>query len=47
MDSKPFKKETKKQIYHVFKKYDRTNKNEITLEDLKEMTRTLNEDVDE
>lgn len=47
MDTKPYKKQTAKQIHKIFKKYDRTSKGFITLEDIKEMTRTLNEDTDE
>jgi Ca2+-binding EF-hand superfamily protein len=35
MDSKPYEKERKKDIYHIFKKYDRTNKGYISVNDLK------------
>mgnify|MGYP000980833308 CR=1 FL=1 len=29
MDSKPYEKERKKDIYRIFKKYDRTNNNAL------------------
>lgn len=35
MDTRPFRSETKKEIAAIFKKYDRENKNYVTLEDLK------------
>jgi Ca2+-binding EF-hand superfamily protein len=31
MDTKPFRSETKKEIAAIFKKYDRENKNYLTL----------------
>ena len=39
MVAKPFEKEKKKDVYHIFKKYDRTNKGYINLHDLKEMNK--------
>jgi Ca2+-binding EF-hand superfamily protein len=47
MKSKPYEKERKRDIQHVFKKYDRSNKGYINLQDLREMTHTLNEPLDE
>lgn len=46
MDSKPYEKERKKDIYHIFKKYDRTNKGYINLNDLKEINKQVQEDID-
>ena len=37
MDSQPYRDENKKMIASVFKKYDRHNKNYLTLEDLQDM----------
>jgi centrin-1 len=47
MDSKPYEKERKKDIYRIFKKYDRTNKGYINLKDLKEISKEVQEEVDE
>ena len=46
MDQKPDQKEKSKQLHHIFKKYDRNNKNYIDIEDLKEMKKHLNEEID-
>lgn len=35
MTNQPMKNENKKQIYGVFKKYDRNNKNYITVDDVR------------
>lgn len=37
MDTKPFRNESKKEIAAIFKKYDRDNKNYLTLDDIKEI----------
>ena len=37
MDSQPYRDENKKMIASVFKKYDRNNKNYLTLDDLQDM----------
>jgi len=47
MDSKPYEKERKKDIYRIFKKYDRANKGYINLKDLKEISKEVQEEVDE
>ncbi len=47
MDTKPFINETKKQIAAIFKKYDRSNKGYIDLNDTREINRHLKENVDE
>lgn len=47
MNSKPYEKERKKDIYRIFKKYDRTNKGYISLNDLKDINKELQEDIDE
>lgn len=46
MDSKPYEKEKKKDIFHIFKKYDRANKGYINMQDLKEK-RDLEIEIDE
>ena len=47
MDIKPYRNEDKKLIASIFKKYDRENKNYITIKDLKEVNNHLNENMDE
>jgi len=47
MDTKPYINETKKEIGAIFKKYDRTNKGHIDINDLREINRHLKENVDE
>lgn len=47
MDTNPIRSRPPNRFIESFKKYDRTSKGFITLEDIKEMTRTLNEDTDE
>jgi Ca2+-binding EF-hand superfamily protein len=37
MDTKPFRNESKKEIAAIFKKYDRDNKNYLTIDDIKEV----------
>lgn len=37
MDTQPYRNEDKKLIASIFKKYDRDNKNYLTIEDLKDM----------
>lgn len=47
MDTKPYRNETKKEIATIFKKYDRDNKNYITLNDFKEVNGHVKENLDE
>ncbi len=47
MDIKPYRSEDKKLIASIFKKYDRDNKNYITIKDLREVNRYLKENLDE
>lgn len=47
MDTKPFRNETKKEIAAIFKKYDRDNKNYLTLDDFKEINGHVKENLDE
>ncbi len=47
MDTKPYRNETKKEIATIFKKYDRDNKNYITLNDFKEVNQHVKENLDE
>lgn len=47
MDTKPYRNETKKEIAAIFKKYDRDNKNYLTLDDFKEMNSHVKENLDE
>lgn len=47
MDTKPYLNETKKDIGAIFKKYDRTNKGFLNLEDLREINRHTKENLDE
>jgi Ca2+-binding EF-hand superfamily protein len=47
MDTKPYRNETKKEIAAIFKKYDRENKNYLTLDDFKEMNSHVKENLDE
>jgi Ca2+-binding EF-hand superfamily protein len=47
MDTKPFRNETKKEIAAIFKKYDRDNKNYLTLDDFKEINNHVKENLDE
>jgi Ca2+-binding EF-hand superfamily protein len=47
MDTKPFRSETKKEIAAIFKKYDRDNKNFLTIDDFKEMNSHVKENLDE
>ena len=47
MGTKPYLNETKKEIAAVFKKYDRTNKGYIDLNDIREINRHIKENLDE
>lgn len=47
MGTKPYLNETKKEIATVFKKYDRTNKGYIDMNDMREINRHIKENLDE
>lgn len=47
MDTKPYRNETKKEIAAIFKKYDRDNKNYLTVDDFKEINNHVKENLDE
>ena len=46
MDTKPFRNERKKEIAAIFKKYDRGNKNYLTIDDFSEINGTVKENLD-
>ena len=46
MTTKPFRNERKKEIAAIFKKYDRDNKNYLTIDDLKEINGHVKENLD-
>lgn len=45
--AKPYLNQNKKQIASVFKKYDRSNKNYIDINDLREINRHVKQNLDE
>ena len=46
MDTKPFRNERKKEIASIFKKYDRDNKNYLTIDDFAEINGHVKENLD-
>lgn len=47
MSTKPIQNESRKEIASIFKKYDRTGKGYIDLEDLRDVNRHVKENLDE
>jgi Ca2+-binding EF-hand superfamily protein len=47
MDTKPINNESKKEIAVVFRKYDRTGKGYIDLDDMKDINRHVKENLDD
>jgi Ca2+-binding EF-hand superfamily protein len=47
MHTKPYVNESKKDIMAVFKKYDRSNKGHLNLDDIKEMNNHIKGNLDE
>lgn len=47
METQPYRNEDKKMIASIFKKYDRDNKNYLTVSDLREMNNHVKEGLDE
>lgn len=46
MTTKPHKNERKKEVAAIFKKYDRGNKNYLTIDDFKEINGHIKENLD-
>ena len=47
MGTKPYLNETKKEVGAIFKKYDRTNKGYLDINDIREINRHIKENLDE
>ena len=47
MGTKPYINESKKEITAIFKKYDRTNKGYVDIDDIREINRQVKQNMDD